>query len=227
MCGRFITTGTWAEYRKYMNILPPEVDGRNGPEPNYNTAPTSTLEIVTSHEGEIGIESVKWGLVPHWATDGKRIMINARGETVDKKASFRDAFKYGRCLIPATGYYEWLVLDEKAKDKQPYLIHLPGDAPTFEPYAFAGVMALNKTLDSRTFAIVTLAATDNISHIHDRMPVILKQDAMTSWLDGGTSKADALELLQENRGTDLVFHPVSKNVGNVKNKGPELIDPID
>ncbi len=67
MCGRFISTGTWAEYRKYMNILPPEVDARNGPEPNYNTAPTSTLEIVTSHDGEIGIESVKWGLMPHWA----------------------------------------------------------------------------------------------------------------------------------------------------------------
>lgn len=210
-----------------MNILPEEVDGRNGPEPNYNTAPTSTLDIVTSHEGEIGIESVKWGLVPHWAKDNKvRLMINARGETVAEKPFFRTAFEYGRCLIPATGYYEWLVLDKKTKDKQPYLIHLPGDAPTFEPYAFAGIMSYNKVLDTRTFAIVTLAATDNISHIHDRMPVILKENAMSSWMDGETSKADALDIMQENRGTDLVFHPVSKDVGKVANKGPELIDPV-
>lgn len=227
MCGRFITTGTWAEYRKYMNILPPEVDARNGPEPNYNTAPTSTLEIVTSHDGEIDIEPVIWGLMPHWAKDTKvRMMINARGETVAEKPFFRTAFEYGRCLIPATGYYEWLVLDKKTKDKQPYLIHLPGDAPTFEPFAFAGIMSRNKNLDTVTFAIVTLAATDNILHIHDRMPVIFKGDALSDWMDRDLSKDDALELLQENRGTDLVFHPVSREVGAVKNKAPELIDPI-
>ncbi|MEX3009021.1 SOS response-associated peptidase [Hoeflea sp. TYP-13] len=227
MCGRFITTGTWAEYRKYMSILPPEVDGRNGPEPNYNTAPTSTLEIVTSHDGGIGIEPVKWGLVPHWSKDTKvRMMINARGETVAEKPFFRTAFEYGRCLIPATGYYEWLVLDKKTKEKQPYLIHLPGDAPTFEPFAFAGIMSRNKNLDTVTFAIVTLAATDNIAHIHDRMPVILKGGTLEAWMNPETGRADALDLLQDNRGTDLVYYPVSHEVGSVKNKGPELISEI-
>ncbi len=222
MCGRFITTGTWAEYRQYMNILPPEVDTRNGPQPNYNTAPTSELEIVTSHDGEIDIEAVRWGLMPHWAKDTKvRAMINARGETVAEKPFFRTAFEYGRCLIPATGYYEWRT---ENKVKQPYLIHLPGDAPTFEPYAMAGIMSYNKILGTRTFAIVTLAADQSVADIHNRMPVILNSDALAAWVNSDTSKDDALELLQENRGADLVYYPVSKDVGSVKNKGPELIE---
>ncbi len=227
MCGRFITTGTWAEYRKYLSILPPEVEQRNGPEPNYNVAPTSDLDIVMSCDGESNVEPVQWGLLPHWAKDNKRPMINARGETAAEKPSFRTAFQYGRCLVPATGYYEWLVIDKAAKKKQPYLIHLPGDAPAFEPFAFAGLTTYNKTLDVRTFAIVTLAPTPNIEHIHNRMPVILAQDAIEAWLNPETPKEDAVELLQQNRGADLVFHEVGTAVGNVRNKGPELIEPIE
>lgn len=88
-------------------------------------------------------------------------------------------------------------------------------------------MSFNKTLDTRTFAIVILAAVPNIETIHDRMPVILKNEALAAWINPETSKADALVLLRQNRGTDLVFHPVGKAVGNVRNKGPELIDPIE
>ncbi len=222
MCGRFITTGTWAQYRRYLSILPPEVDGRNGPQPNYNTAPTSELEIITSHEGEIIVEPVRWGLIPHWAKDSKvRAMINARGETVADKPFFRTAFEHGRCLIPATGYYEWRT---ENKVKQPYLIHLRGDAPVFEPFAFAGIMSTNKILDTRTFAIITLAADEGIADIHNRMPVIFKGEVLAAWLDAETGKAEALDLLQQNRGGELVYYPVSKDVGNVANKGPELIE---
>ena len=77
MCGRVITTGTWAEYRKYMNILPPEVDQLNDPQPNYNTAPSSTLDIITNRDDQIGIDPVVWGFVPFWAKDAKFKPINA------------------------------------------------------------------------------------------------------------------------------------------------------
>ncbi|WP_136661819.1 SOS response-associated peptidase [Nitratireductor sp. XY-223] len=224
MCGRFITTGTWAEYRKYLTILPAEVDRRNGPEPNYNTAPTTTLEIITNRDGEIGIEPVVWGFVPFWAKDAKFKPINA---TIEKLAEgsgfFKAGFEHHRCLIPATGFYEWT---GKKGDKQPWLIHLPGEAPLFEPYGFAGIMAHNKQLDMTTFAIITMPPTDNIAHIHNRMPVILKPDVLEDWMDKGTSKEDALGLLQQNRGADLDFYPVSKDVGSVKNKGSELIEPV-
>ncbi|WP_136660929.1 SOS response-associated peptidase [Nitratireductor sp. XY-223] len=225
MCGRFITTGTWEEYRKYLSILPPEVDGRNGPQPNYNVAPTSELDIVVRREDEIAIEPFTWGLIPHWAKDSKtRAMINARGETITDKPFFRSAFEHGRCLVPATGYFEWKTM---GKEKQPYLIHLPGNAPVFEPFAFAGVMSRNKKLDAATFAIVTLAAGPSVSGLHARMPVVLKNDVLEAWMDPNTDKAGALELLQHNRGADFVYHPVTRAVGNVNNKGPELIDAVD
>lgn len=224
MCGRFITTGTWAQYRKYLDVLPPEIEKRNGPTPNYNVAPTEELEIVTHGRDGPAVRSVKWGLVPHWAKDAKmRMQINARGETAAEKPFFRTAFEHGRCLVPATGYYEWRSEDGV---KQPYLIHLTGDAPVFEPFAFAGLMSYNRNLDIATFAIVTLPAAPSVMPVHDRMPAILKPDALAAWIDPATDQATALDLLQANRGDDLVYYPVAKAVGNVKNKGPELIETI-
>ena len=225
MCGRFITTGTWAQYRKYLDILPPEVENRNGPAPNYNVAPTEELEILTRGRDGLAVRSVKWGLVPHWAKDTKvRMQINARGETAAEKPFFRTAFEHGRCLVPATGYYEWRTEDG---EKQPYLLHLPGETPVFEPFAFAGLMSYNRNLDIATFAIVTLPAAAPVMPVHDRMPVILKPDALTAWMDPATDRAAAVDLLQDNRGDDLVYHPVSKAVGNVRNKDPELIERAD
>lgn len=224
MCGRFITTGTWAEYRKYLSILPPEIEQQNGPIPNYNVAPTDDQDILTNSRDGLVVRSVRWGLVPHWAKEvSSRPMINARSETVAEKPFFRTAFQHGRCLVPATGYYEWKTEDGV---KQPYLIHLPGEAPVFEPLAFAGIMSFNKTLDLATFAIVTLPADPSVASVHNRMPAILKPDVMTAWMDPETDTATAEELLQQNRGSDLVYHPVSKAVGNVRNKGAELIDEV-
>ena len=150
-------------------------------------------------------------------------MINARGETVAEKPFFRTAFEYGRCLIPANGYYEWKTRD---KVRQPYLIYLPGQPPSFEPFAFAGIMSRNKTLETTSFAIVTLAADPSVADLHARMPVVLKPDVLERWMDPQTSKADALELLQQNRGADFVHHPVDRVVGNVRSKGPENIDAV-
>ncbi len=224
MCGRFITTGTWAEYRKYLSILPPEVEKQNGPIPNYNVAPTDELEILTRTRDGLAVRPVKWGLVPHWAKEAaSRPMINARAETASEKPFFRTAFEHGRCLVPATGYYEWKTENGV---KQPYLIHLPGETPVFEPFAFAGIMSFNKVLDLATFAIVTVPADPAVAPIHNRMPAILKPDALTAWMDPSTETESAMDLLGRNRGPDLVYHPVSRAVGNVRNKGAELIDKV-
>ena len=165
-----------------------------------------------------------WCFVPLWAKDVKFKPINA---TIEKLAEgsgfFKAGFGHHRCLIPATGFYEWT---GKKGEKQPWLIHLPGEAPLFEPFAFAGVMSRNDKLDTTTFAIITMPPTENIAHIHNRMPVIMKPDVLGDWMGKGTGKEQALELLQENRGTDLEFYAVSKDVGSVKNKEPSLIDPV-
>lgn len=207
-----------------MSILPPEIEKLNGPEPNYNTAPTSTLDIITSHDGQIGIEPVEWGFIPLWAKEAKFRSINA---TVEKLAEgsgfFKAGFEHNRCLIAATGYYEWT---GSKGDKQPWLIHLPGEMPLFEPFTFAGIMSRNEKLDTTTFAIITLPATDNIKHIHSRVPAILKPDVLKTWMDKETGKEDALALLQKNRGSDLEFYAVSQEVGSVKNKQPDLIEPV-
>jgi putative SOS response-associated peptidase YedK len=143
---------------------------------------------------------------------------------VSEKPFFRTAFEYGRCLIPATGYYEWLKLSKT--EKQPYLIHLPCEAPAYEPFALAGIMSRNHDLEAITFAIVTLEADPTVAHIHNRMLVIFRGDALATWMNPDTGKADAQDLLQQNRRADLVYHPVIKDVGSVRNKGPELIGEV-
>ena len=143
-------------------------------------------------------------------------MINARAETVTEKPFFRSAFEHGRCLVPATGYYEWKTENGV---KQPYLIHLPGETPVFEPFAFAGIMSYNKTLDQVTFAIVTLLAEPSVAPVHNRMPAVFRSDVLATWMDPATDSAAAAELLRQNRSPDLVYHPVSRAVGNVRNKG--------
>ncbi len=92
----------------------------------------------------------------------------------------------------------------------------------FEPFDLTGIMSCNKTLDMWSFIIVTLALTANIAEIHNRMPVILRDDTMSAWMDLQTGSGDALDLLLANRGSDLVSHPVTKNVGNVNNMESRL-----
>lgn len=182
------------------------------------------------------IETFHWGLVPMWAKEEKvgYRMINARAETIATKNAYRSAFKRRRCLVPNDGFYEWKVVgtDDKGKPrKQPYFIHRPDG----EPLAMAGVWERWRGPDRdwdealHSVAVVTTEANDFMSAIHDRMPVFLPPSAWDEWLDPGNDDTDSLQqlLLVPAPEELLVAHPVDPKVGNVRNRGPELVEPYD
>jgi putative SOS response-associated peptidase YedK len=176
---------------------------------------------------------VRWGLVPFWAKDvkiGSR-MINARAETVAEKPAFRRAFAQRRCLLPADGYYEWQQQD--GGPKQPiYISRADGRS-----LAFAGLYELwrDATVPSDdaeawlwTTTIITTSASDDLGHIHDRMPMVIDPGSWGEWLDpANRDVSDLRSLLVPAVVSGLATYPVSTAVNSVRNNGPQLIAPID
>ena len=186
----------------------------------YNVSPTQDGPIARIGESGREIASCSWGLVPFWAKDTKIAFktINARSETVAEKPSFRAAFKSRRCLVPADGYYEWT----KTPDgKQPHRICLPDEGPM----SFAGLWERNDKLKIESFTIVTTSAAPTIGHIHNRMPVILEEDAYEAWLSADTAPRDVQAMLQPYAG-ELITYPVSRYVSNSRNEGPSCIERV-
>src|SRR5579862_6037863 len=186
----------------------------------FNIAPTQEAPVVrVSKAGEREIAMLRWGLVPAWSKDlavGTK-MINARGESVAEKPAFRDAMARRRCLVPASGFFEWKAAPGR---KQPFAITVP-DRPLF---AFAGLWEAWRPRDGdpvETFTIVTTDANDPVAQVHDRMPVILPKDAEDAWLRADVSEASAL--LKPYEGP-VALRAVSRTVSNVNNEGPECLD---
>lgn len=210
MCGRFTLRQELTEIVKYF-ALPNSVDFT----PSYNITPSSSIPVVIQHEGRHLI-NCQWGLMPHWVkADNKFRPINARAETVKEKPFFRDAFRQKRCLIPASGYYEWT---GTKGNKQPYYITLKDQ----ELFAFAGLWSHWQTGDNmiNSCTIITTTANEQTENIHPRMPVILPTSAYDTWLN----KADASLLIPFNR--EMGVSPVSKKVNQPGADGVELIEPI-
>ena len=185
----------------------------------YNIAPTQEAPVVRIGAGgarELAL--LRWGLVPPWAKElavGTR-MINARAEGVEAKPAFRAAVRERRCLVPATGFYEWKGLPGR---KQPYAITV--ERPLF---AFAGLWetwAPRAGEPVETFTIITTDANPAIASVHDRMPVILPREAEEAWLTGDTK--DALALLAPY-ASDTRLRAVGPAVGNSRNEAPECLD---
>lgn len=225
---------------------------------DYNVAPTKPVYAVLSRAGG-GNDSaeaaepaeaqgmarelrvLRWGLVPFWAKDvsiGSR-MINARAETVAEKPAYRRAFAKRRCLLPADGYYEWMVLDGSEatdrpgkKAKQPYFIHRADGGPL----AFAGLYEIwrDRSVPDGdpdawlwTATIITTSAPDELGKIHDRMPMVIPASSWADWLDPrNTDTGDLQALLAPAVSTGLASYPVSTAVNSVRNNGPELIEPV-
>jgi len=196
--------------------------------PRYNISPGQTVAAVvfdperSPHE----LAMFRWGLVPSWAKDPKigYRTINARGETVATKPSFRAAFKRRRCLIPADGFYEWKKLD--ARHKQPYYITRSDG----RPFAFAGLYEHwsdpnGAPLDTCT--IVTTEANEPMSAVHDRMPVMLAEADYDRWIDPVQDAGELQSLLRPAPDDLLQFIPVSTTVNNPRNERPECIAPLD
>lgn len=221
MCGRFTIQYSWAEYYEALNLIPAEAKGRNDP-PRYNVCPTQDIGFVYSEDDEVKVKDGRWGLIPNWAKEGGKLplMINARSETVAEKNSFKHSFKSKRCLIPANAYYEWTIGEDGKRD--PHYLYLKER----EAFFFAGIWAYNKNMDVTSCAILTAAPTDNIAHIHDRMPVILKADVYHDWISKDVESEKALELIDQNRGTELTAYRVDRAVNSNRAQGRELIEPI-
>ncbi|MFQ5983736.1 MAG: SOS response-associated peptidase [Woeseiaceae bacterium] len=190
--------------------------------PRYNIAPTQMIAAVrVTPEDTRELAMLRWGLVPFWAKDpsiGNR-MINARAETVAEKPSFRAAYRKRRCLVLADGFYEW----RKEHDgKTPYFISLASGTP----FAFAGLWEdwrakdTDESLQSAT--IITTTASKYMSTLHDRMPVVLEQDAANRWLGGDEQLL--FEIVEQS--PEFRAWPVDRRVNNAKNEGAELVEPV-
>ena len=203
---------------------------------NWNISPTTVIPLISSDDEKgIGrsIQTARWGLIPSWAKDASRQAnaINARVESIAEKPTFKSAFKSRRCLIPVTGYYEWATELGKYKPKQPFYISHK-DKQTL---AIAGLYEtwINPATNSpiTTAAIITREAAGIVAPIHHRMPVILPKDLWSTWISNKSLTPDEindyLKLINLNQPDEaLTFWPVSDEVNNARNSGPQLAKAI-
>ena len=207
MCGRFALHAHPQVVKLQFGLAAlPEFEVR------YNIAPTMPVLIVRNG----GAATVRWGLVPHWAKDVKENpamgagMHNARAETVADKPAFRDAYRSRRCLIPASGFYEW---KSEFGLRQPYYVHPSAG----ELFAFAGLWERWRELETCT--VITTDANARMAAVHDRMPVIVAQADFGAWLAGKEG------LLHPCPDAAIAIRRVSRAVNNARNENPGLIEP--
>ncbi|GAB2766549.1 SOS response-associated peptidase [Nocardioides salsibiostraticola] len=249
MCGRYASSRRPEDLIEEFEV----VESRVGVPlaADYNVAPTKEIYAVVerppsedrSRPAQRQLRVLTWGLVPSWAKDpsiGSR-MINARMETVATKPAFRRALAARRCLLPADGYYEWY---PTAKQSAAGRSGRPGKQPFFIRPREGGVLAMaglyeiwrdpTKAEDDParfrwTATVITTAAEDELGQIHDRMPLMVEPDRRDEWLDPTTSLVDASAvsaLLAPAAPGQLEAFPVSTAVGNVRNNGPQLTEPL-
>ncbi|MFZ5819576.1 MAG: SOS response-associated peptidase [Chloroflexota bacterium] len=221
MCGRFTLTIDPAELQEAF-------EGYTFPEqfaPRFNIAPSQPV-LAIPNDGQQRADFFLWGLIPSWAKDpalGNRL-INARGETLAEKPSFRGNFKYKRCLVLADGFYEWKA-QPGSKTKTPYFIHLEGR----RPFAFAGLWDEWRAPDGslvKSCAIITTAPNELMAPIHNRMPVILPPDDYPQWLDAAPRPPESLlPLIKPYPAEKMTAYPVSTLVNSPQNDRAECVAP--
>jgi putative SOS response-associated peptidase YedK len=241
MCGRYASSRRPEDLVDEFDIVESRI--QDALAPDYNVAPTKEVYAVVERPPSSDspeppqrqLRVLTWGLVPSWAKDpgiGNR-MINARMETVAEKPAYKRAFAKRRCLLPADGYFEWYPTEELTKagkpKKQPFFIR-PKDHGVL---AMAGLYEIwrdpTKADDDPdrfrwTCTVITTDAEDAVGHIHDRMPLMVERERWSDWLDPRVS--GDLGLLVPAAPGQLEAYPVSTLVSNVRNNGPELLDPL-
>ena len=228
VCGRYTSQSSPADLADLLGVDVVVADDLG---PRYNVAPTQDVYAVAEHDGERRLGLLRWGLVPPWADDpsiGSR-MINARAETVATATAFRKAFAGRRCLVPADGFYEWRAIPG-APRKQPYLIRRRDG----RPLVFAGLWERWRPREAGrdvaplvSCTIITTEANEAVRRLHDRMPVVLDEDAWGAWLDAGTDPERLEGLLVPAPDDVLELVPVGPLVSDVRNDGPELVEAVD
>ncbi|MBL4835671.1 MAG: SOS response-associated peptidase family protein [Pseudomonas sp.] len=232
MCGRFTQYQAEVRYLESLNWQAPlAFEPSDEAMARYNVAPTTGVRLLHLDADGLRISSVPWGYAPHWARgSGKRPpAINARLETAVTSKYWQAVWSAGRCLVPADGWYEWVKDPTDPKRKQPFYIKLKSNEPMF--YAAIGHFPRGgegAASEIDGFAIVTSASDQGMVDIHDRMPVVLPPEVAREWLDTSLPAHSAEDLARYHAMPVEAFewYPVGKEVGNVRNGGSELIQPI-
>lgn len=221
MCGRFAVIMSPEMMQELYRIL-------NTIEfpPRYNIAPTQPIVAIWEGDGARQARLARWGLVPGWVKDPREfsLLVNARAETMAEKPSFKTSLKHQRCIVPASGYYEWHTGPDKTKT--PYYISMANG----QPMALAGLYSTwmgpnGEEVD--TTALITVGANSDLSYIHDRMPAIIPPERIDDWLD--TKNVDAREALQMALPLppgQVTSHRVSRRVNSNTYDDPDLIAPL-
>ena len=220
MCGRFALT---LPHEAMADLFQADVSGLPDIPPQYNICPTQQIVTILTVGDERVAETMRWGFLPRWykAMNDGPLLINARSETIAEKPAFRDACRKRRCLIPATGFYEWTKNEKGGRD--PWYI-LPNDGGTL---AFAGVWqewSVEGQPRVVSVAIVTCGANEPMSAIHSRMPVIISPDDFALWL--GEDGHGAAALMRPADEDLLRFYRVSPEVNGARHNSPEFIEPL-
>lgn len=218
MCGRFALFSSEQEIVSHFNLS-------RGffMQPRYNIAPTQTIPIV--QDGAQQIDFCRWGFIPSWHKKVKEVPkghINARMESIHEKPSFKQAFKAHRCLIPANGYYEWKVINNK---KQPFFVQLI-EAPLF---AFAGIAATWQSQEGEMImscAIITMPAPNFLQRLHDRMPVIISPQHYSFWLAKENKLDELSSYLVAIAPEKIKIIPVSTRMSHPQFEGIECIQSL-
>ncbi len=218
MCGRYTLTKEERRLRALLGIDKPLAFLSR-----YNIAPSQEARVIANDSGHAIETLMRWGLIPSWADDASigNKLINARGETIAEKPSFRTSFSRRRCLVPADGFYEW---QKAGKGKTPVWIHRKDR----EPFVFAGLWDRWQPPKGEklcSFTIITTSANEKLRPVHDRMPVILSDDDAVKWLNPRSDTRELQELLRPYPEDELEFFEVSKLVNSPQHDGPDCIEP--
>jgi putative SOS response-associated peptidase YedK len=227
MCGRYALSAA-------ISDIAQEFSTNSAPElslpADWNIKPTNDVYIIKNQ----AIEIASWGMIAHWsksddeAAKSQSSAINARSESVHEKPTFKSAFRSNRCLLPATGYYEWASELGKYKTKQP--IYISRDDKKL--LAFTGIFQSWTSPSGRVIqsvSIITRQAVGQLALVHSRMPVFLPRDRWADWMNPKINDVAKIRSLMDipNPDANLGFHPVSSAVNSITGSGPGLIEPIE
>ena len=206
MCGRYVVTNAITKTKELVKSV---IDVKNTD--NFNAHPQQKLPVIKSYSNGKTIESLQWGINPHWAKEREiKPLINARLETLNEKISFKNLIKNNRCLVVADGYYEW---KREKISKHPYYFTRLDDQSMF----FAGIYK------DHQFIIITIQANSNVIDIHHRQPVIINKEDFNNYFN---LKKEGTSFLKSYKAPELKFHHVSKKVNKPINNTKELIEKI-
>ena len=233
MCGRYAQAQGMDEIIERFDLDGSLVD--NSLPLNWNIAPTNEIYIIRENESGRVLDSASWGLIAPWhknfteARNSQSHAINARSESIHEKPTFRQAFRTTRCLIPATGYYEWATSLGKYPPTQPFYITPQDESKSL---SIAGIWSTWKSesgAEIQSAAIITREAVGELATIHSRMPVFMPSDRWEIWLDPKNREIDTLISLMDvlDPAGGLSARPVAPRVNLVANNGPELIAPFE